>query len=98
MLRWIFRKIFGETEKRLYRRDARTNVMETFKVVLYDAGDGEGWLTAECPQLPGCISQGKTREDAIANIREAIELYLETLESRHERRPGVEIVDVTVTA
>lgn len=32
-----------------------------------------GWIIAECPALPGCISQGKTREEAISNIREAIE-------------------------
>ncbi len=32
-----------------------------------------GWVIAECPALPGCISQGKTREEAISNIREAIE-------------------------
>lgn len=34
---------------------------------------------AECPSLPGCISQGKTREEAVANIKEAIEGYIETL-------------------
>lgn len=34
---------------------------------------------AECPTLPGCISQGKTKEDAIANIREAIEGYVNAL-------------------
>jgi predicted RNase H-like HicB family nuclease len=36
-----------------------------------------GWIVAECPSLPGCISQGKTREEALANIREAMELWLE---------------------
>lgn len=36
--------------------------------------EGEnGWIVAECPAIPGCISQGKTREEAIINIREAIE-------------------------
>jgi len=35
---------------------------------------------AECPSLPGCISQGNTKEEAIANIREAIQLYIEVLE------------------
>jgi predicted RNase H-like HicB family nuclease len=33
----------------------------------------DGWVVAECPQLPGCVSQGKTREEALANVREAIE-------------------------
>jgi len=35
-----------------------------------------GYWVAECPSLPGCISQGKTKEDAIHNIREAIEGYI----------------------
>ena len=36
----------------------------------------DGFWVAECPSLPGCISQGETREQAIANIREAIEGYI----------------------
>ena len=40
--------------------------------------DEEGWIVAECPSLPGCVSQGRTTEEALANIREAIELSLET--------------------
>ena len=35
-----------------------------------------GYWVAECPSLPGCISQGKTREEAIQNVREAIEVYI----------------------
>jgi predicted RNase H-like HicB family nuclease len=38
----------------------------------------DGWFVAECPIVPGCISQGETRDEALANIREAIELCLET--------------------
>lgn len=34
----------------------------------------DGWIVAECPQLPGCASQGRTRAEAMENIREAIEL------------------------
>lgn len=40
----------------------------------------DGFWVAECPSLPGCLSQGETREDAVRNIKEAIELYVETLE------------------
>jgi len=40
--------------------------------------DEEGWITAECPSLPGCVSQGRMIDEALANIREAIELSLET--------------------
>jgi predicted RNase H-like HicB family nuclease len=41
--------------------------------------EGEnGFIIAECPSLPGCLSQGKTKEEALRNIREAIELSIET--------------------
>lgn len=40
--------------------------------------DESGYFVAECPVLPGCFSQGKTREEALANITEAIELAIET--------------------
>ena len=43
----------------------------------------DGYWVAECPSLPGCISQGKTREEAIANIREAIQGYIAALEEDH---------------
>jgi len=48
------------------------------QVVLYPGEDG--YWVAECPSLPGCISQGKTREDTISNIREAIKGYVRALE------------------
>ncbi len=48
------------------------------QVVLY-AGE-DGYWVVECPSLPGCISQGKTKEEAIINIKEAIEGYIEALE------------------
>jgi predicted RNase H-like HicB family nuclease len=48
------------------------------QVVVY-RGEDEYWV-AECPSLPGCISQGKTREQAISNIREAIAGYVAALE------------------
>ncbi|MGD0073024.1 MAG: type II toxin-antitoxin system HicB family antitoxin [Candidatus Binataceae bacterium] len=41
----------------------------------------DGYLVAKCPVIPGCISQGRTREEALRNIREAIELCLENRES-----------------
>ncbi|MCK4271518.1 type II toxin-antitoxin system HicB family antitoxin [bacterium] len=47
------------------------------QVVIYPGEDG--YWVAECPSLPGCISQGKTREEAIANIREAIQGYVAAL-------------------
>ena len=47
------------------------------KVILFP-GEDAYWVV-ECPSLPGCISQGRTREEALDNIREAIDLYVETL-------------------
>jgi len=37
----------------------------------------DGWIVADCPSLPGCVSQGHTRDEALANIKEAMELWLE---------------------
>ena len=48
------------------------------QVVVYPGEDGY-WVT-ECPSLPGCISQGKTREEAIDHIREAIRGYIAALD------------------
>lgn len=46
----------------------------TFHITLETAEDG--WIVAECPALPGCISQGETEVEAIANIKEAIQAWL----------------------
>ena len=51
------------------------------QVILFPGEDG--YWVAECPSLPGCISQGQTREEAIENTREAIHLYISTLEEDH---------------
>ena len=47
-------------------------------VIIYPGEDG--FWVAECPSLPGCISQGPMRTEAITNIREAIEAYVAALE------------------
>ena len=49
--------------------------------------DEDGVFVAEVPSLPGCISQGETRERAVENIREAIALYLESLAAHDEPFP-----------
>jgi predicted RNase H-like HicB family nuclease len=48
------------------------------QVIVYPGDDGH-WV-AECPSLPGCISQGTSREEAIANIKEAIRGYMAALQ------------------
>jgi predicted RNase H-like HicB family nuclease len=49
--------------------------------------DEDGVFVATCPALPGCISQGKTRTEATANIKEAIEGYLKSLAKHKEPIP-----------
>jgi predicted RNase H-like HicB family nuclease len=56
----------------------------------------EGGYTAYVPSLPGCISEGDTREKAIANIKEAIELYLEPVEDDLNVSPDAEITEIAV--
>ncbi|HBI24595.1 MAG: hypothetical protein A2Y48_04800 [Nitrospirae bacterium RIFCSPLOW2_12_42_9] len=57
--------------------------------------DEAGYYVAEVPALPGCLSQGKTREEAIANITEAIGGWLEVMESKGTLDP-TRMVEVTV--
>jgi predicted RNase H-like HicB family nuclease len=60
--------------------------------VVLHAGE-DGWIVAECPMIPGCISQGRTRDEALANIREAIELCLESGDG-----PRGELVQIIIAA
>lgn len=46
--------------------------------------DEAGYYVAEVPALPGCLSQGKTQEEALANVKEAIAGWLETMEGKTE--------------
>ena len=60
--------------------------------------DEDGVYVAEVPSLPGCISQGQTRAEALDNIKEAITAYLESLEAHNEPIPpsiSEEIVEVS---
>jgi len=63
--------------------------------VLLSPGE-DGYIVAEVPSLPGCVSQGRTRDEALANIREAIALHEEVLVERGEAVPedNAEIVEV----
>ncbi len=56
----------------------------------------EGGYTAVVPSLPGCISEGETRDEALANIREAIELYLEPVEDDLSSIPGAEVIEIAI--
>jgi predicted RNase H-like HicB family nuclease len=56
--------------------------------------DEAGYFVAEVPALPGCLSQGKTKEESLENIKEAIEGWLEVMESKtpFDRADTVEVV------
>lgn len=59
--------------------------------------DGDGFFVAEVPSLPGCVSQGRSRSEAVTNIREAIAGYVESLTAHGEPVPPSieeEIVEV----
>ena len=56
----------------------------------------EGGFTVYVPALPGCISEGDTRDEALANVREAIELYLEPVEDDAGFSPDAETVEIAV--
>jgi predicted RNase H-like HicB family nuclease len=56
----------------------------------------EGGFTVYVPSLPGCISEGDSKEEALKNIKEAIELYLEPVEDDLTFIPGTEVLEVAV--
>ncbi len=56
--------------------------------------DEDGYFVAEVPALPGCLSQGETEEEAVANIKEAIEGWLEVMESKNPFDPELAILSV----
>ncbi len=58
--------------------------------------DEDGYYIVECPSLPGCVSQGNTSEEALANIREAIEGILELRRRKGLPVPAMEVSEVEV--
>lgn len=59
--------------------------MPSYRVLIEQ--DEDGVFVAECPSLPGCISQGTTRDEAVANMKDAIGGYLESLRRHNEPIP-----------
>ena len=73
--------------------------MVHYKVVLERNEDEEGYYTVSVPALPGCVTQGRTKEEALERVQEAIQGYLESLQKDGEPIPEdaeVELADVTV--
>jgi predicted RNase H-like HicB family nuclease len=65
-----------------------------FRVILEPSE--EGGYTVIVPSLPGCVSEGNTREEALKNIREAIELYLEPVEDDLSFSPDSEQIEIAL--
>lgn len=69
------------------------------KLLVVFQPDEDGWLVASCPTLPGCHSQGRTREEALRNVREAIRGYLASLREHGTASPPsseFQVIDVRV--
>jgi predicted RNase H-like HicB family nuclease len=65
----------------------------TIKVILEPGADG--YIVAHCPALQSCWSQGKTRAEALRNIREAVELFLEPAPAQLPKDDRAELVELT---
>jgi predicted RNase H-like HicB family nuclease len=67
---------------------------QTFTAIIHKEND---WYVADCPEV-GTVSQGKTVEEAVANLKEATELYLEEFPLQEVSRPLLTTFDVTMYA
>ena len=61
---------------------------EVLRLLVVFERDEDGWEVASCPTLPGCHTQGRTRKEALANVREAIRGYLASLREHDAALPG----------
>ena len=78
-----------------FHREEKMEAKMRYRVIIEQ--DEDGFFVAECPALPGCISQGKTRDEALENIKDAIKGYLESLKKHNDPVPPPieeEIVEV----
>ena len=66
------------------------------KFVITLEPDEDGYIVAGCPALPGCHSQGRTKEEAIANITEAIRDYIASMRKHGGPIPATEVEEVEV--
>lgn len=64
------------------------------KIVVHEAEEGGFW--AEAPALPGCVSQGETMDELLANMREAVAAWLDAETPEPEHSKAVKVVELTV--
>ena len=65
--------------------------------VIIEPGE-DNWLVATVPALPGCITQGKTVDEVLKNVKEAIEAYLESLQKNNQPIPEPDRIDIKQVA
>ena len=68
--------------------DAADEALQVLNLLVVFETDEDGWEVASCPTLPGCHSQGRTREEALANMREAIRGYLASMREHGDPMPS----------
>lgn len=61
--------------------------------VLLEQGE-DGWIVVTVPALPGCVTQGRTPDEALQNAKEAIEAYIESLIKHHQPIPDPDVVRI----
>ena len=97
---WLVQlKRHGRLKRRPCGRGCERAVEASMKYRVLVEQDEDGMFVAEVPSLPGCISQGKTRSEAVRNIQEAMQAYLESLKAHDEPIPpsiNEEVVEVAV--
>ena len=72
---------------------------DVLRLLVVFESDEDGWEVASCPTLPGCHSQGRTREEALANVREAIKGYLASMREHGDALPSsseYQVIEVEV--
>lgn len=70
---------------------------KTLKLVVLFEEDEDGWVVASCPTLHGCLSQGRTKIEALDNIREAVRGHLASIRAQGAAKPGssdFEVIEV----
>ena len=93
--------MFAREESNVYLNYDKLCLPEVFlmKYRVLIEQDEDNMFIAECPSLPGCISQGKTREEALKNIEDAIRGYIESLKTHDEPVPPPvteEVIEVVI--
>jgi len=86
----------GSNRLKCGRNSARIGIGVTMKLKIILEPSEDGGYTAIVPSLPGCISEGDSKEEALLNIKEAIELYLESVEDDLSYSSNAELLDIAV--